>query len=54
MNQSWQKMISMIPESLCIADKETKEIFYTNTELNKLFLNIEDVNVSSIDLEAAL
>ena len=54
MNESWQKMISMIPEGLCITDRESQEVYYTNTELNRLFFNIADVKVSSHDLEAAM
>ena len=53
MDASWQKLISLIPEGICILDNETKNVFYINEELKRI-LKIESTKIESQLVEESM
>lgn len=37
MNDSWEKLLSILPDGLCIYDIEKSSILYANTEFQRIF-----------------
>jgi hypothetical protein len=45
MQESWKKMLQIIPEGFLVLDKDTSSISYANSELKKI-LEINEVSAT--------
>lgn len=44
MDKSWHSLINMIPEGICLIDKDTSQISYANDEMKKILLGTDESN----------
>lgn len=51
MNNSWQKMMSLIPEGIAIFDSESKQAYYANHEFNRIIFQLDLCESGIINLK---